>query len=527
MQHMDVIAEAVLRHKAETCFHEFVKQAWHIVEGPNTPFIDNWHIQALCEHLEAVYRGDIRNLIINFPPRSCKSTILSVLWPVWVWIQKPEEQFLFASYRLGLCSRDLRRARWVIESQWFQIRWGHIFQIRSDQNNQFKYTNDMNGYRIATSTDAGTIGEGGNILAMDDPNNAKDGESEAERERAINFYSAGFSNRGNNPKTVRRIITQQRFHERDITGYVLSLEDAADWIKLILPMEFEIHRRAKTISLPSTGKKIWQDPRKKEGELLWPELYGPAEVKKGKAQLGSEYRISGQYAQNPSPSEGGIIKKKYFCWWKKPQLPEIIHIVQSWDTALEANDKTSAYSACTTWGVFNDNNHIAHLILLGMWRGRVEYPELRKMAQRLQKDYRDHHDDPIVADGHHVPDLVLVEAKANGASLIQDLRRAGVMATRFNPTKRGDKIQRVRTISHFLEGGRVYVQAVAPDYTRLKKHADVFLNEVAKFPNGESRDLTDTMTQVLHRLKDDGILTHPADDKEDEGYRKPKEHGYW
>lgn len=525
---MDVFyEEANSRLNAERSFYEFVKQAWHVVEGPTVPFIDNWHIKALCEHLEAVFRGDIRNLIINFPPRSCKSTVLSVLWPIWVWVHTPDEKFLYASYRLGLCARDLVRSRWVIESDWFQLRWGHRFQLRPDQNNQYKCTNDKNGCRIATSTEAGTIGEGGNILAMDDPNNARDGESEAERERAINFYSAGFSNRGNNPKTVKRIITQQRFHERDITGYVLSLEDAADWVKFILPMEFEVHRRAKTIILPSTKGKIWQDPRTKEGELLWPALYGEKEVKKGKAQLGSEYRISGQYQQNPSPSEGGILKKKHFCWWKEPRLPEIVQIIQSWDTALEANDKTSAYSACTTWGVFNDHHGIANVILLDMWRDRVEYPELRRIAQRMYKDYRDHHDEKIVADGHHVPDMVLVEAKANGASLVQDLRRAGVMATKFNPTKKGDKIQRVRLVSHLIEGGRVWIQAVAPDYTRLKKHADVFINEVAKFPNGDSRDLTDTMSQMLHRLKDSGILTHPADDNDDEKRIGNNEHGYW
>lgn len=357
-----------------------------------------------------------------------------------------------------------------------------------------------------------------NILVhnCDDPNAAADSSSEANREATIRWWTTTWSSRMNNAKTGARVVVQQRVHSSDISGYILAHDDKKEWVHLCLPMEYEAARKSKTIVLPSTNGKVWEDPRHIEGQLLWPEAIGPKELETLKNNMGSEYTISGQLAQRPSPSAGGIIKKAWFPWWKSSSPPTLEFIVQSWDTALEST-KANAYSACCTFGVFTDKNGLKNIILLSMYRGFLEYPDLRRLAIRLNADYRD--DDlekPIRPSGHHKVDMLLVEAKASGISLIQDLFRAGLSPTRFDPTKHGDKIQRVRLISHILENGRVWLPARPPEYTRLRKFADICLNEYSVFPNGTSRDLVDCLTQAIIRLNQSGWLAHTQDPEPEE-----------
>lgn len=497
--------------EAQESLHEFLKQGWTSIEG-GVPFISGWHIQAIAEHLEACYRREIKNLLIHIPPRSSKTSLISVAFPAWVWLQDPTQKFMYASYAASLALEHSLKCRRLIESSFYQSRWGHLYQLASDQNAKSYFENTAGGYRISTSVGASATGRGGNILVCDDPNNAKDGESELKRDGTNSWWSQVWSTRLNDPKQDVKIVVQQRLHQQDVSGYVMSGDDSNEWVRLILPMEFEGSRRARTIILPSTKGKVWQDPRKEEGDLLCPDRFSMKEVKRYKADLGS-YGYAGQYQQRPAPEEGGIIKKHWFRWWKQSAPPPCKHIIQSWDTALEANDK-NAYSACTTWGVF-EHNGAMNVILLSSWRGKVEYPDLRTRAQRLYKDYRDMGDEELKPDGRHVPDTVLIEAKVSGISLVQEMMRAGVNAFRFNPNKYGDKVQRVRLVTHLIEGGRVWMPAKPPEYTKLRSFAEIFIEDAAIFAadGTGTRDLVDTMTQTLIRLKDGGWITHPADEE--------------
>ena len=163
--------------KAEASLHEFLKQAWPIIEG-KTPFIDSWHIQAISEHLEACFKREIRNLLINIPPRSSKSTLISVAFPAWVWIHNPEEKFMYASYATSLSSDHSRKCKELIMSNWYQERWGNLYQFAKDQKAKSFFENNKLGYRIATSVGASSTGRGASLLICDDPNNARDGESD-------------------------------------------------------------------------------------------------------------------------------------------------------------------------------------------------------------------------------------------------------------------------------------------------------------------------------------------------------------
>lgn len=506
-----IIAEELLsRAKAKESLYEFVKQSWKYIEG-DRPFVDGWHIKAFCDHLEAVTRGEIRKLLVNLPPRMMKSTILAVMWPAWVWITNPEKQFLFASYALQLSIRDSVKCRRLIESTWYQSRWGDVFKLSGDQNAKMRFENDRSGIRLATSIEGSSTGEGGDYIIGDDLNNAKDGESEVTRTATNEWFDRVFSTRLNDPKTGCIVIQQQRLNALDVSGHLMANDQNNLWVKFILAMEFEPFRKCKSVPLPGTNGKPWEDPRTKDCELLWPERIGPKELIELKQSLGSEYAIAGQLQQRPAPSAGGIIKKHHFKWWKQSRPPQLEHVIQSWDTALEASD-SNCYSACSTWGLFLDNNMMMNIILLSLWRGKLEYPDLRKMAQRLYADYRDDNlEIKLRPDGNHIPDVVLVEAKVSGISLVQDLMRAGIAAIRFDPNRFGDKILRVRSVTHLIEAGRVWLPAKPPDYTKLRNFADVFIENCALFPNGDSRDIVDTMTQVLLRLNASGWLSNPSD----------------
>lgn len=505
-------------YQAELSLHEFLKQSWLHIEG-GKEFIDGWHIQAICEHLEAVARRDIKNLIINIPPRCCKSSIVSIAFPAWQWIRHPEEQFLYASYALSLSIRDSVKCRRLISSPWYQERWGDRYHLVGDQNTKGRFDNTAKGYRLASSAGSSITGEGGSMLFCDDPSNARDQESEVQRESKIDWWTQVWSTRLNDKKNDCRVVIQQRIHERDITGYILDHDDLNEWTKLILPMEFEEKRKSKTIILPSTNGEIWEDPRVKDGQLLWPERIDEEGLKSLKQALGSSYAIAGQLQQRPSPEAGGIIKKDWFQWWKDSVPPEIEFVVQSWDTAFSIG-KTSAYSACTTWGVFYDHNNIENVILLSMWRDRVEYTELRERAKRLHFDYRDTGKERDPKFKGRPIDLFLIEAKASGDPLIKDLIMGGIKGVPVNPTGRGDKIKRVHFITPLIEGGRVWLPARPPRYDTLLPFADEFLEMVGCFPNLESNDIVDTMSQALMKLKTGMFLLNPRDERPKEALVK-------
>jgi predicted phage terminase large subunit-like protein len=292
--------DEIQKELAERHLMEFILQAWPIVE-PGTPFVPGRHIEAIALHLEAVTRRQIRNLVINIPPRCAKSLLVSVFWPVWSWINVPETRWLFSSYSGGLSTRDAVRSRRIIDSPWFQSRWGDRFQLTSDQNTKGRYENDRTGYRIATSVGGAATGEGGDFVIVDDPHNVSEGESEAMLTETVQWWDEVMSTRLNNPKTGCKVIIMQRVSERDLSAHVLA---KGGYTHLCLPMEYEKERHCRT----SLG---WEDWRTQDGELLWPARVGPPELAELKVALGS-YGVAGQLQQRPAPRGGGMFKRQWF-----------------------------------------------------------------------------------------------------------------------------------------------------------------------------------------------------------------------
>lgn len=498
------------RFCCENSFLLFIEKAWPIIEG-NAPFVYGWHVKAICEHLEALYKLDINRLIINIPPRLGKSNICSVLYCAWVWTKEPHLRFLYSSYAQVLSIRDSVKCRRLIQSNWYQKFWGNKFRLMGDVNTKLRFDNDKTGYRIASSVEGSNTGEGGHFEITDDPNNVLTSDSEVTRNSTNNWHDFVMSSRhAGIMSQFRRLVVQQRTHEMDVTGNILAKDDSR-WVHLCLPMEYEEGRKSSTIVLRSSNNKIWEDPRTKEGELLWPAGVNQEELDlfKQKDFRNDSYRIAGQLQQRPSPAGGGILREEWFKPWKHRDLPEFEYVLQSWDTALAVSEK-SCYSACTSWGVFKDRGGINNIMLLSVFRERVEYPDLRKMASRLANNYMDVIiDDPLT--GKLPPNLILIEEKVSGYSLLQDLMRANLPVMKFNPSKHGDKVGRCRVVSHLIENGLVWLPTAGPTFEYYNEDSQIFLHAAMTFPSAESNDIIDSMSQAFIRITSTGWIMNKED----------------
>jgi phage terminase large subunit-like protein len=401
-----------------------VREAWHVIE-PATPFVNGWHIDAICDHLEALARGEIRDLLVTMPPRHAKTSTIGVLYPAWRWLTRPGEKFLCASHALSLSTRDTLACRRLIESPWYQARWGDRVRVTSDQAAKMRFDLEGGGRRLATAVESSVIGEGGDCLIVDDPANVVDAvSSSAYRETARLWWTQAFSTRRNDPATSTRIMVMQRVHEDDLAAQVLS---EGGWTHLNLPARYESSRRCST----SIG---WTDPRTVEGEPLWPERYPDAELAKLERMLGSQ-GAAGQLQQRPAPAEGGVLKR---AWWRRIQRASFPQdyddLLTTWDLAFKGaahNDPCAGFAL---------GRKGADVYALGCTWGRLDFPaQLRAVLE--------------LAALH--PGAVLVEDAANGAALIASLRPRipGLIAIRADRSKEA----RVSTWAPWLEGGNLYL----------------------------------------------------------------------
>lgn len=493
-----------IRELCEGSLHAFYRFGWPAMGG-GREFVDGWVIGALCEHLEALYTGDIQNLLVNMPPRMGKSMLISVAYPAWIWAKSPHLRFLYTAYAQSLSVRDSTWCRRLISSPWYQNLWGDSFKLLKDSNTKLRFDNDQGGFRIASSVGGTNTGEGGDFIICDDPNSITDVESEVTRTAVNDWWSFVMSTRVTDFKSSRRLVVQQKSHQLDLSGHIKSAH-AENWVHVCLPMEFEKDHRCVTIPLKSSFPKKWRDPRTKDGELLWPERLGHKELKDLKAEFKYDsYRISGQLQQRPAPSGGGILKKDWFQPYKSADLPQFEYIVQSWDTALTTN-ATSALSACTTWGIWTEDYTKKNVMLLSLYTGRIEYPELRKMAARLAYNYYDTEYDKPLKFKKSV-DIVYVEEKVSGYSLIQDLMKANIPVTKFQPNKYGDKVARCRKVSYLIENGRVFLPTLPPHYHIFTPDSQKFLQAAMMFPNDASNDIIDSMSQAFIKMTEGDWVT--------------------
>ena len=471
-QLLETPVDDIDKELAERYFAEFIPQIWPSID-PHT-YVHGWHIDAISEHMEAVLNGEILRLSINIPPRHMKSIGISVAFPAWAWIKRPELQFLFSSYASTLSIRDGVKCRRVLESPLYKRWWKDRFSLTSDQNTKIRFDNDKGGYRISTSVDGMTTGEGGDIIVIDDANNVKEAESDTTRNSTNSWFDEVMQSRFNDPKTGALVSIQQRTHALDLSGHIQK-KYGNEYIYLILPAEYEVASKRKMSLRTFHG---WEDPRKEEGELLWPERFGKPEINKLKKALGS-YAAAGQLQQRPAPREGGLISMTHFQRYKEAPAREAIkRLTLSFDTANKEQELHD-YSMCQVWG-----ETLLGYYLLNVWRKKCLFPELKRTAINLCKLW--------------CPNEVIIEDKQSGTTLIQCLRdpREGIKFPIYaSEPGNFSKIVRMENENASIEAGLVWIPEEAPWLLD-------FEDECQNFPNAEHDEYVDTMSQFLKRQRE-------------------------
>lgn len=470
---------------------DFARAAWHVVE-PHRTFVPNWHLDVIAEHLEAVTRGELRNLVINMPPRSMKSLSVSVFWPAWEWTFQPWVRWLYGSYAAPLAIRDAVRTRRLLSSPWFlEQEWAAAFHLTGDQNVKSRYDNDSGGWRIATSVKGGGTGEGGDRIVSDDAAKTQEAESALAREAVATWWGATMSTRSDDPSRVSRVIVMQRIHEGDLTGLVL---EEGGYHHLVLPMEYEpvvtilAGVDAAQEIRPHTDCQWGSDPRTVEGELLWPGRIDAAAVSDLKIRLGP-YGASGQLQQRPSPKEGSLFKDAYFSAlpldYDEPgeggkTFRQRLVRVQMWDTA-ESLLTSADYTAAVTLGV----DRQGRLFIEDVLRKRVAERALDlEIAEHILRTR---------------PHIVGIEERAFKQKETQDLVRrvyrrlakAGEWSCGVVPVPvHTDKVVRAQPALGRGQAGLLYADRQAPWWP-------TFRNEVLRFPLGSHDDQVDALSGAV------------------------------
>jgi predicted phage terminase large subunit-like protein len=472
---------------------DFVRAAWPIV-WPNTVFVDGWHIDSICDHLVAVTAGEIRRLQIWVPPGSMKSTIVSILWPVWEWTMFPHYRYISGSYDAKLSTDLAVKSRDLLRSGWFQTRWPEIV-MKSDHDLKTSYANTEGGVRYATSPGGMGTGFHGDRILIDDPLNAKEIVSDAKLEEASDWHDGTLSTRFTDPKRSAEVIIMQRLHERDLAGHVLGQED---WVVLCLPERYEKKHPFVTPARRKleSGRVLQGDIRKVETELLWPERVGEDENKARQTRL-SVHRAVGQLQQRPSAREGAILKRDHWRffparWLEDDQLhhlPKFTAIIESWDTAFK--DRThNDYVAGGVWGQIGPDLYLLHSVHDHLSLSKT------KAAMRFTHGW-------VEERWPSVPHRSLIEKSANGVEIIAELRREfrGVTVVRADVSK----VARAEAAEPTLEAGNIFVPGMKDaenpagyDPAHTPAMTQSLIEEASSFPLGEHDDEVDQFTQVVN-----------------------------
>lgn len=487
---------------------EFVRLAWHVIE-PGAEYVHGWHIDFICEHLEAITDGVeledgtyYNRLLINVPPGAMKSLLTGVFWPAWWWgpRNEPHKRFLCASHSQGLAIRDSTKMRRLIASEWYQDRWGDRVKLTGDQNAKTKFENTATGFREAVA--AGSItGSRGDIVIIDDPHSVESAASDAMRASTIEWFLEAVPTRLNNPMKSAIVVIMQRLHEEDVSGIILDKGLGYDHI--MLPMRYDPARAVPTL----LGI---EDPRSEEGELLFPARF-PEEVVDRDERVMGKYAAAGQFQQEPIPRGGGIIKAEWWKLWDRESYPPFDYIVAALDTAYTTKQENDP-SAMTVWGVWTGGDQTAQVtrqitregemsaaiertysqehpraMLMYAWQDRLELHELVDRVREVMERYG--------------VDKLLIENKAAGHSVAQEIRRLygyDDFAVQLTDPKTLDKTARLYSIQHLFAEGLIY----SPD----RSWADMVITQTANFPKARHDDLVDTLSMALRHLRDTGII---------------------
>ncbi|MFN7038975.1 MAG: phage terminase large subunit [Alphaproteobacteria bacterium] len=436
-------------------FSQFLQSSFEIV-NPGIKYQHNWHIDLIAEALEEATRGNIKRLIINIPPRSLKSMCISVAWPAWLLACNPSARIMCASYSQILSKKHSTDCRLLVTSKWYKEKFPNV-EITFDQNEKSKFTTTERGFRFATSIGGTATGEGGNYLIVDDPHNPLQAASPTQRKKAIEWFEQTFVSRLDDKKKGIIVIVMQRLHEEDLTGYLLKKASKL-WYHLKIPA------LAEETEIYNIGNIKYE---RKAGELLHNERDGLAELDQTRTELG-DYAFSAQYQQSPIPKIGNLLKREWLKYYDN--IPDEHRIIHSWDTAIKASVNND-YSVCTIWAETSLGFYLIEVI-----KEKYEYPNLKKNVINIANKWHPH--------------AILIEDKASGQSLIQDIRNeTSLPIIAIKPIQ--DKVTRFARVTSFFEAERVFL----PGSATWKAE---YINELLSFPTSTYDDQVDSTSQFLN-----------------------------
>ena len=526
----------------------FVRYFWSVLE-PETPFADGWVLWAMCEHLEAVTKGDLNRLLINVPPGCMKSLLVNVFWPAWEWgpMGRAHLRSVTFSYSASLTERDNGKFRDLVTSQRYCRLYGAgPIGVKLRNKTTLKVHNSRTGWKLASSVGGVGTGERGDRIILDDPHNVKDVESETVRTETTRWFRESLSSRFNNEATSF-IVIMQRVHEDDVSGVILSND--MNYCHLMIPMYYDWERQTDEDDEPYETKIGWSDPRYSEDQaecddvLAWPERFSQETCKQLEIDLGP-YAWAGQYLQAPAPRGGGLFQASWWQLWDSPdgKFPPCDYIVASLDGAFTEKEENDP-SALTIWGTFVNKNRQRRIILLNAWRRHLKFsgPKIERLREPTVIDgrlwpadyvrpelmvgvfpgeplpYEVAHRNALYrkrTEQHwglieHVADscrrfavnTLLIEGAASGISAAQELgNRHGTegWSIQVLPAK-GDKVARALAAQPVFSQLMVY----APD----REWAQMVIDEMAIFTRGKYDDLTDSATQAINYLRAIGLAS--------------------
>jgi len=445
----------------------FIKHMW-------PEFIEGRHHKIISDKFNKIADGKLKRLIVCLPPRHSKSEFASTFFPAWMMGRRGNLKIIQTTHTAELAVRFGRKVRNIIDSEEYQ----HVFpdlKLQADNKSAGRWTSNQDGEFFAAGVGGAITGRGADLLIIDDPHSEQDALSPKALESAYEWYTSGPRQRLQPGGSI--VVVMTRWSVKDLTGKLLAKqtgESADQWDVVEFPA-------------------ILND------KPMWPEFWNLPELLSVKASI-SEQKWQAQYQQNPVGDEGAIIKREWWNVWEKEKIPPLQHIIQSYDTAYSKRE-TADFSAITTWGIFYpEEGGPPNIILVDMKKGRWDFPELKQVALE-QQQYWD-------------PETILIEAKASGMPLTQELRMMGIPVITYTPSKGNDKHVRVNSVAPLFEAGQVW----APDH----RFAEEVIEECAAFPYGDHDDLVDSTTQALLRFRQGAFVSLKSDYQDEPTYIEPR-----
>lgn len=457
-------------------FYEFFKSAWHVVE-PGVPYVDNFHIKVICDHLQAVAEGKrlpddelLNRLIINVPPGHAKTLTCCVMFPTWVWTQWPSKKILLVGYNARIVTQAHEKSRILIESSWYQERWSDVFQPQAESWSKTKLKNDKMGERHSDSIYGSITGLHFDLIIVDDPLKAQDvlgsaADLRTQLSKCQEVFDAQLSNRLTDPEKSAIVVIMQRLHSSDLAGVLLH---RPEWQQVILPAYYREGQY-------TTNKLGRYDPRTHEGEVLWPTRFPKEELEKRRLALGNATHFSCQYQQTPIADGGNLFRSEDIRYYT--ELPEKKgSMIMSIDTAFGMSD-TSDFTVIQVWMRCD-----ADYYLIDQVRERYDFTQAVEAISKLSRKYP-----------RALP--IYVELTANGPAIVESLKKLGISGVKGEKTPRQNKYSRANAISPLFSAGNVYF----PDPNRTSWVFGL-VEELVSFPKSRHDDQVDALTQALSKL---------------------------